>query len=69
MKKHPKLKIIYSKVPDQVGGEREFKYMYADDPKFMLGQGSFGRVFICFHEAVDRIVKLALKIIYIPEAY
>lgn len=35
----------------------------------MLGQGSFGRVFVCFHEAVDRIVKLALKIIYIPEEY
>jgi serine/threonine-protein kinase ULK/ATG1 len=40
-----------------------------DDAKFKLGEGSFGKVFICFHEAPERKVKLALKIIYIPEAW
>jgi hypothetical protein len=35
----------------------------------MLGQGSFGRVFVCFYEGEERNVKLALKIIKIPEQY
>lgn len=66
---HPRAVTIHSKVPDQLGQERDFEYLYVDDKKYMLGEGSFGRVFICFHESVDRIVKLALKIINIPEAY
>lgn len=49
MSKHPKALVIHSKVPDQYGSEKDFKYLYVDDKKYMLGQGSFGRVFICFH--------------------
>jgi hypothetical protein len=69
MCKHPKAFIIQSKVPDKSGIEKDFKYLYVDDKKYMLGEGSFGRVFTCFHEAPDRIIKLALKIIRIPQAY
>ena len=69
MSRHPNIIFINSKVPDQYGNEKKFKYFYVDDKKYMLGEGSFGRVFICFHESVDRIIKLALKIIKIPEAY
>jgi hypothetical protein len=69
MKKHPKADIIHSKVPDQYGGEKDFKYLYVNDPQYMLGEGSFGKVFICFHQSMNKKVKLALKIIYIPEAW
>lgn len=69
MSRHPNAIIIHSKVPDQNGNEKDFKYLYVDEKKYMLGEGSFGRVFICFHESVDRIIKLALKIIKIPEVY
>lgn len=69
MSKHPKALVITSRFPDQNGNEKIFKYLYVDEKKYMLGQGSFGRVFVCFHEAVDRIVKLGLKIINIPEVY
>ncbi len=37
MAKHPKALVIHSKVPDQLGQERDFKYLYVDDKKYMLG--------------------------------
>ena len=40
---------ISSRVPVGKDGEKVFKYVYADDPKYMLGQGSFGQVYVCFY--------------------
>jgi hypothetical protein len=37
MCKHPKAFIIQSKVPDKSGIEKDFKYLYVDDKKYMLG--------------------------------
>ena len=47
--------------------------MYVDDPQYMLGQGSFGKVFICFYyegpeKEIKRTIKLAMKIITIPKS-
>lgn len=37
MNAHPKGIVLHSKVPDQHGHEKDFKYLYVDDKKYMLG--------------------------------
>ena len=45
---HPKCLSISSSVVLN-NENKEFKYVYADDPRYELGQGSFGRVLVCFY--------------------
>ena len=40
----------------------EFEYHYAEDAEFMLGEGSYGRIYVCYYrEPSGRLHKLALK--------